>query len=193
MKKEDLRKILKLSENIDIISVEEENNRIMVSIKSNKKKVRCPRCNQFSSRIHDYLKPSRIDYLNAVGINTYLIAYKRRFECLKCNKSFTEDLGLTNKNENISLNTKQKILSDCMNRDKTIKQIAADNNVSEDVVRRTFLDATKNYPDHISNLPEVISFDEVSTYTGEGVYSFILNDPLHRYTLDILKQEIKTS
>ncbi len=191
MKKEDLRKILKLSENIDITSVEEENSRIMISIKSNKKKVRCPRCNQFSNRIHDYLKPSRIDYLNVAGINTYLIAYKRRFECLKCNKSFTEDLGLTNKNENVSLNTKQKILSDCMNRDKTIKQIAADNNVSEDLVRRTFLDAMKNYPDHISHLPEVISLDEVSTYTREGVYSFILNDPIHRYTLDILKTRNK--
>lgn len=191
MKKEDLRKLLKLSCNIDIISVEEANNRIMISIKSNKKKVRCPHCNQFSNRIHDYLKPSRIDYLNIAGVNSYLIAYKRRFECLKCNKSFTEDLGLTNKNENVSLKTKQKILSDCMNRDNTIKQIANDNNVSEDLVRSTFLEAMKNYPDHVRNLPEVISFDEVSTYTGEGVYSFILNDPIHRYTLDILKNRNK--
>ena len=191
MKKEELRKILKLSESVDVISVEEENNRVIISIKSNKKKVRCPYCKRFSSRIHDYLKPSRIDYLSTAGVNTYLIAHKRRFECSICKKSFTEDLGLTNKNGNVSLKTQQKILLDCMNRDKTIKQIAIDNNVSEDLVRNTFLDATKNYPDYVSNLPEVISFDEVSTYTGEGVYSFILNDPIHRYTLDILKNRNK--
>ena len=191
MKKEELRKILKLSESIDVISVEEENNQVMISIKSNKKKVRCPYCNQFSSRIHDYLKPSRIDYLSTVGVNTYLIAHKRRFECSTCKKSFTEDLGLTNKNGNVSLKTKQKILFDCMNRDKTIKQIAIDNNVSEKEVRNTFLEAMKNYPEYVSNLPEVISFDEVSTYTGEGVYSFILNDPIHKYTLDILKNRNK--
>lgn len=191
MKKEDLRKVLKLDANIDIIKVENTDNRVMISIKSSKKKIRCPHCNQFSSKIHDYLKPSRIDYLNTTGTNTYLIAYKRRFECLKCNKSFTEDLGLTNKNGNVSLKTKQNILKDCMNRDKTIKQIASDNNVSEDLVRSTFLEAMKNYPDYVSNLPEVISFDEVSTYTKEGVYSFILNDPIHRYTLDILKNRNK--
>ena len=176
MKKEELRKILKLSESVDVISVEEENNRVIISIKSNKKKVGCPYCKRFSSRIHDYLKPSRIDYLSTAGVNTYLIAHKRRFECSTCKKSFTEDLGLTNNNGNVSLKTQQKILLDCMNRDKTIKQIAIDNNVSEDLVRNTFLDATKNYPDYVSNLPEVISFDEVSTYTGEGVYLYIILD-----------------
>ena len=191
MKKEELRSILKLDKSIDVISVEEETNRIMISIKSNKKRTRCPRCNKFSNKIHDYLKPSRVDYFSIIGLNTYLIAYKRRFECAKCNKSFTEDLGLTNRNENVSLKIKQKILLDCMNRDKTIKQIADDNNVSEYLVRITFLEAMKNYPKHISNLPEIISFDEVSTYTGEGVYSFILNDPIHRYTLDILKTRNK--
>ena len=191
MKKEELRSILKLDKSIDVISVEEETNRIMISIKSNKKRTRCPRCNKFSNKIHDYLKPSRVDYFSIIGLNTYLIAYKRRFECSKCNKSFTEDLGLTNRNENVSLKIKQKILLDCMNRDKTIKQIADDNNVSEYLVRITFLEAMKNYPKHISNLPEIISFDEVSTYTGEGVYSFILNDPIHRYTLDILKTRNK--
>ena len=191
MKKNELRRVLRLNEDIDIISVEEETNRIMISIKSNKKKVRCPLCNEFTNKIHDYLKPSRIDYLNTAGVNTYLIAYKRRFECKKCSKSFTEDLGLTQKNQNISLKTKQKILSDCMNRDKTIKQIANDNNVSEDLVRKAFLKAMESYPDYISNLPEIISFDEVSTYTGEGVYSFILNDPIHKCTLDILKSRNK--
>ena len=99
MKKDELRRALRLNEDIDIISVEEETNRIMISIKSNKKKVRCPLYNEFTNKIHDYLKPSRIDYLNTAGVNIYLIAYKRRFECKKCSKSFTEDLGLTQKSQ----------------------------------------------------------------------------------------------
>lgn len=191
MKKSDLKKMFKLNSSIDIVDTEITDNRIIISIKSNKKKARCPYCNSFSSKIHDYLKPSRIDYLSIYEKSTYLIAYKRRFKCLKCKRAFTEDLGLTNKNSNISLLVKQSVLKDCMNRDKTIKQIAIDNNISEDEVRSIFLEAMKNYPDHISSLPEVISFDEVSTYTGEGVYSFILNDPIHRYTLDILKNRNK--
>ena len=173
------------------MKVEDEANKTLVYIKSSKKKARCPKCNCFSSKIHDYLKPVRIDYMKCVGINTYLIAYKRRFECKKCNKSFTEDLGLVDKNSNISFKVKQKILKDCMNRDKTIREIANGNNVSDKIVREVFLNATSDYPDYIETLPEVISFDEVSTYTNEGVYSFILNNPIEKYTIDILKNRNK--
>ena len=191
MKKEELRKVLKLDSSILIMKVEDEANKTLVYIKNSKKKARCPKCNCFSSKIHDYLKPVRIDYMKCVGINTYLIAYKRRFECKKCNKSFTEDLGLVDKNSNISFKVKQNILKDCMNRDKTIKEIAISNNVSEDIVRTIFLDATSDYPGYTETLPEVISFDEVSTYTNEGVYSFILNNPIEKYTIDILKNRNK--
>ena len=184
MRKDELRKILKLKESLNIIKIEDEDNKLLVSIRSNKKKVRCPYCNEFSSKIHDYLKPTRVDYLSIYEKPVYLIVYKRRFECSKCKKSFTEDLGLTNKKCNVSQLTKQSILKDCMDRNKTIKQIAYDNNVSD-------LEAVKKYPDTITNLDEVISFDEVSTYTSEGVYSFLLNDPIHRYTLDILKSRKK--
>ena len=49
----------------------------------------------------------------------------------------------------------------------------------------------KNYPEYVDTLPEVISFDETSTYTNAGTYSFILNDPIHRITLDILSSRKK--
>ncbi len=49
----------------------------------------------------------------------------------------------------------------------------------------------KNYPNNVEYLPEVISFDETSTKTSEGLYSFILNDPIHKITLDILKNRKK--
>lgn len=191
MKKAEAKILLKLGGDIDIIRIEEIDNKVLVHIKSNKKKSRCPKCGKFSSKIHDYLKAIRIDYLKSAGVNTYLIAYKRRFECSHCKKSFTENLGLTSRNGNISLKVKQAILKDCMDRDKTIRKIGKDNNVSDKMVRKIFLEAMENYPEVVNSLPEIISFDEVSTYTNEGVYSFILNDPIHKYTLDILKNRNK--
>ena len=191
MKKEEMRCLLKLDSSIDITKIEEEKGEINIHVKSKKKKVRCPYCNNFSDKIHDYLKPSKVNYLKTSEQHTSLIVYKRRFECKFCNKSFTEDLGLTNKNQSVSLKLKQLILKDCLNRDKTIKQISIDNKVSETTVRAIFLEAMKNYPDEVKNLPEVISLDEVSTYTEEGVYSVILNDPIHRITLDILPSRRK--
>ena len=194
MKKEDVRCLLNLENDIDIIKVEKEKgkaNVLNVHVKSIKKKVRCPNCNNFSNKIHDYRKPSKVVYLKNSEQQTNLIVYKRRFECKNCNKSFTEDIGLSGKNQTISLKTKQAILKDCLNRNKTIKQIAKENFVSETVVRKIFLDATKNYPNVVRNLPSIISLDEVATYTEEGTYSVILNDPINRITLDILPSRKK--
>ena len=83
------------------------------------------------------------------------------------------------------------ILKECLDRDRTLEAIAKYCNTSTDTVRETFLEAMKNYPNNIEYLPEVISFDETSTKTSEGLYSFILNDPIHKITLDILKNRKK--
>lgn len=195
MKNEEARKLLSLDESINIIKVEIKKEKGMnvkyVYIKSNKKKVRCSKCNNFSDKIHDYLKPSKITYLKNSGENTYLIVHKRRFECKHCKKSFTEDLGLSNKKCSISNKTKQMILKECLDRDKTLERVARDCNTSVNIVRGTFMEAMKNYPNNVEYLPEVISFDETSTHTKEGLYSFILNDPIHKITLDILKSRKK--
>ena len=195
MKKEDLKKLLNLGETIDVFKVEEKIEKgvmiKLVHIKFNKNKTRCTKCNTFSNKVHDYLKPSKITYLKNSGSNTYLIAYKRRFECKNCNKSFTEDLEISNKGCKISNKTKQMILKQCLDRDKTIKSIAEENNISEDIVRTTFLEAMNNYPRNVELLPSVISFDEVATRTRAGLYSFVLNDPIHKITLDILKTRKK--
>ena len=195
MKKEDLRNLLSLESSIDITKVEIKNeegkNNKYVYVKSNKKKARCPWCNNFSSKVHDYLKPMKITYLKNSGENTYLIVRKRRFKCKKCNKSFTEDLGLNGSKSSISNKTKQLILKECLGRDKTVEAIAKDTNTSANLVRQTFLEAMKKYPDYVETLPEVISFDETSTKTKAGMYSFILNDPIHKITLDILSSRKK--
>ncbi len=51
----------------------------------------------------------------------------------------------------------------------------------------------KNYPSNVEILPEVISFDDTLTKTDAGLYSFILNDPLRRITLDILPTKKRLS
>jgi len=195
MKNNSIKEILSLDKNLIITSVESEvinKERIkLVSVKSNKKKAKCSRCGTYSKSIHDVLKPSKILYLDNSGEKTYLLVTRRRFNCKKCKKHFTEDLGLTNTNGQLSLKVKQKVLKDFMDKDKTIRSIAEDNHISEDKARCIFNEATKAYPKQVHYLPEIISFDENSTYTNAGIYSFILNDPIHRITLDILPSRKK--
>jgi len=135
MKKEELRKLLSLNDNINILKVETEVNNEgevkLVYINSNKTKAKCPECGTFSRNIHDTLKSSKMLYLDNSGTKTKLIATKRRFNCKVCKKHFTEDLGLTTKNSNITLKVKQKVLKDCLDKDRSLKRIAEDNHIAE--------------------------------------------------------------
>ena len=76
MRKDELRKICKLNKSLDINKIEDEDNRLMLFIKSNKKKVKCSRCNNLTKKIHDYLKPTRVVYLSIYDKPVYLIVYK---------------------------------------------------------------------------------------------------------------------
>ena len=67
----------------------------------------------------------------------------------------------------------------------SIKYIAKTNGVSPGIVRIVLKEAMNNYPEHVTNLPKVISFDEFKADTREGKYAFVLNDPIHKKVLDI--------
>ena len=78
-----------------------------------------------------------------------------------------------------------------MNYNLTINYIAKKNHVSKYIVRKELEEATSTIPDHLKNLPRVISFDEFKADTEEGKYAFIINDPIHRKVLDILPNRKK--
>ena len=84
-----------------------------------------------------------------------------------------------------------KVLKDLLNYNLSIKYISESNNISSFSVRRILEIVMKDYPEHITNLPKVISFDEFKADTKEGKYAFVLNDPIHRKCLDILPQRKK--
>ena len=108
----------------EIIELKEKNGIIEVELGSRKKKVRCPICNEFTSSIHDYLKPIRSTYLNSCNQEINLIIHKRRFRCYKCKKTFTEEISLINKNESISNAVKIQIRKDLLDYNLTIDYIS---------------------------------------------------------------------
>lgn len=173
------------------MSIKEETGIIKVELESVKNKVRCPICNYFTSSIHSKLKPIKSKYLDCCGEMIELIIHKRRFKCYKCNKIFTEEMDLTSKNGNISNALKIQIRKDLLDYNLTMDYIAKKNHVSKYTVRKELLEATSTIPDHIKNLPRVISFDEFKADTKEGKYAFILNDPIHKKILDILPNRKK--
>ena len=49
----------------------------------------------------------------------------------------------------------------------------------------------KDYPKYVISLPKVISFEKFKADTKEGKYAFVLNDPIHKETLDVLSNRKK--
>ena len=97
----DLEKILKL-ENYKIIKIEErsEKNKMIkvIYVESKNKKDKCPICNEYTSSIHDRLKPIEVKYLKVIEQDTKINIVKKRFVCHGRNKKFTEKLDLNESN-----------------------------------------------------------------------------------------------
>ena len=71
--------LLRLSrKEFKIMKIKEEKGIIEVELKSQKKKVRCPICNSFTSSVHGYLKPIKSVYLDTCGQEVNLIIYLQK-------------------------------------------------------------------------------------------------------------------
>ena len=86
----ELEKILRL-ENYKIIKIEERsNNKKMIKViyvESKNKKDKCPICNEYTSSVHDKLKPIEVKYLKIMEQDTKVNIVKKRFICHKCKKN----------------------------------------------------------------------------------------------------------
>ena len=190
----ELEKLLRL-ENYKIIKIEERSEKEkmikIIYVESKNKKDKCPICNEYTSSIHDKLKPIEVKYLKVIEQDTKINIVKKRFICHKCKKQFTENVDLNQKGKIISNKLEQKVLKDLLNYNLSIKYIAETNNISSYTVRKILENAMSEYPTYVKNLPKVISFDEFKADTNEGKYAFILNDPIHKKALDVLPERKK--
>lgn len=192
----EVKELLNIKDNdISIVSVKKEirNGKSIniITLKSTKKKYRCPDCNKYTSSVNDTLKPVRLKHLKIVEISSELYVIKRRFICHKCNKKFIEPLNISTSNSSISNELKMKIRKDLLVYNYSISSIAKENEVSDFIVRKELKEAMEGYPEYVRTLPEVISLDEFKADTNEGKYALIINDPIRKKTLDILPNRKK--
>lgn len=118
---------------------------------------------------------------------------KRRFICHGCKYKFAEQVTIQRENKNISNKIEQKVLKDLKQYSLSLKYIAEENNISDITVRNILKEYMKDYPKNFINLPMVTSFDEFKADTKEGKYAFVLNDPIHKETLDVLSNRKKNT
>lgn len=177
---------------INVREVKEKNETIQeVTLVGTIKKVKCPKCNKYTSSVHDKLKPINIKFNKVAEQKCNLILIKRRFICHNCNIKIVEDLNINGSKKTVSNGLEIKIRKDLLRPNFNIKQIAEDNNVSQDKVRSILKEAMSDYPDYLKTLPDVISLDEFKADTSYGKYACVVNDPIRKKILDVLPSRKK--
>ena len=141
---------------VKIIDVEENNGIIEISIENKNKKVRCPKCNKFTSSVHGKNKPIRSKYLKSCEQRIMLIINKKKYHCYNCGKFFTEDLTINTENGNISKSLLIKIRKKLLKYNQNFKSIAEECGVSSQTVINKLKKISEMMPERIINLPRVI-------------------------------------
>ena len=119
---------------VKIMNVKENNGIIEVSIQNKNNKVRCPKCNKFTSNVHGKNKPIRSKYLKSCEQRIMLIINKKRYHCYNCGNIFTEDLNINTENGSISKSLLIKIRKELLKYNQNFKSIAEECGVSSQTV-----------------------------------------------------------
>lgn len=192
----EIKELLGLKNNkVKVLMVEEQQEGKekvqIITLKGTTNKVKCPMCLKYTKSVHDKLKPIKIKYNKVADRKCYLVLLKRRFICHKCKKKIVEDLGINLNGKTISNSLEIKIRKDLLKPNFNIKQIAEDNDISQDKVRSILKDVMSDYPPYLRTLPQVISLDEFKADTSYGKYACVVNEPIKKKILDVLPSRKK--
>lgn len=167
----------------DIIleNVERTDELIILHIKMERKRTKCPCCGELTDTVHDYRKQIVKD-IPAFGNNVVLSIKKRRYRCPHCNKRFIEDISFLPKYYRMT-NRLAKYILDKLGDERSFSSVAREVHLSVSTVIRVFDIVSYIAP---KSLPSVIAIDEFKGNTGYEKYQAILTNPQTGEILDIL-------
>lgn len=177
-------KILGL-QGILIENIKNTDNTIHVYCKLERKLHKCPRCGNFTDKIHDY-RLQVIKDIPAFGKKCFIHLKKRRYRC-SCGKRFAENNSFLPRYHRMT-NRLSAYIIDRLTDVTSFSGIAREVNLSVSTVIRIF-DFVLYSP---KKLPVALSIDEFKGDTNREKYQCILTDPVNKVVLDILPKRYES-
>jgi len=160
--------------------VERRDKKLYIHIEMHKRLHKCPRCGEWTSKVHDY-REQPIKDISAFGEMTVIYLRKRRHVCPVCNKRFYETVPFLPRYYRITNRLAAYVIKSLKDVG-SMKSVSNLVNLSPPTVARIF--------DHVgysnTSLPRVISIDEFRGNAGGEKFQCIVTDPEHRKVIDIL-------
>lgn len=170
---------------VNVKKVENYEKETRIEIEVKRKPQRCPKCGNYTNRIHDYRKQTVKD-LPAYGKKVTLIVRKRRYVCL-CGKRFIEANTFLSRYQRM---TQRKIAQTIasLGKCRSYTSVAEEQDISVTTVIRLFNYVQYPHPKH---LPVAIGIDEFKGNSGGEKFHCILTDLESKEVIDILKTRTK--
>lgn len=165
-------------EDVIITNVENNSDRIHISLELPRKQHVCPACGAVTDRIHDYRTQTIKDV--PLARNTFLHLRKRRYHC-SCGKRFFEKNSFLPRYYRVTNRLVMRIIQE-FKKIIPATEIASRFNVSAVTAMRYF----NCFNQRVKELPEVLSLDEFKGNSGGQKYNSIIVDPQNKKVLDIL-------
>ncbi len=179
-----------LSNKVEIYEIKGLNYKIIEGILTYKPEF-CPHCGVFNQSSMDIInwgfkKNCIIKIPPISNCKSRLILHKQRFFCKNCNKTFTAETSLVDRNKNISNNTELQIRLELMSK-QSEKDIAKRTDVSVSKVDKILNDISSKTELKHEHLPEYMNFDEFkATKDTKGKMAMIIMDNKKGTIFDIL-------
>ena len=181
-----ITKLLNLP-NVLVQKVDEFEKFFEINIETERSEVVCPCCKAKTSKIHDY-RTQRIKDIPFQKKYVYIILRKRRYVCDICGKRFNEKYSFLPKYYHMTSKMYMSLIDD-LRKNKSMKSIAEEHNVSSNTIVRA-MDIVNCSPP--SKLPDVLSIDEFKGNADGEKYQCILTNPLDKKVFDILPTRLKS-
>ena len=174
-----ITKLLGLQE-AKIEKIEENNEKIVISVVMNRKAHRCPCCGAETDRVHDY-RTQLVNDLDLREKQMVLKVRKRRYVCPDCGKRFCENIFFLPRYFRRTVRVTANIIS-CLRESVSYSYVARKHHVSISTVLRIF----DGIGYGAKPLPRVLLIDEFRGNAGGEKFQCILMDGETGEIIDIL-------
>lgn len=173
---------------VKIEKIEEIDERVALYLSLPVKPHKCPNCNQYTKKIHDY-RVRKIHHLKLFERLTVLFYRRRRYAC-DCGKRFSEDTSFVDRYQRYSKEWNQ-VAQIRSFKAKTFKEAADSLGTSSATILRRFKKVAKGHLKMNKQLPKRIAIDEYKGDTDAGKFQLVIANADTHEPIDILPNRRK--
>lgn len=146
----------------------------------------CPECGHGTRKVHDRREQAKAD-VSLGGRRVVLVLVKRRFRCPFCKKVFTEPDEVCGWRRKLTRRFREELCREV--RHSTVKHVAESKGVSQDTVRRAFVEGARGEEADLEPVRH-LAMDEFSVRKGQR-YQTAFHDLERRRVLSVINGRAK--